>query len=770
MTNNRPTIGFFTCHLDNDYAFEVCKGVEYAAKEADVNLVVFPGMYMNASYNDPENAKYDYQYNSIFYYASHKTLDALIVSIGSIGSFLSVDDMKSFLESFDIPILTIEIEVPGYPYLYTEGKTGLKKAIEHLIEKHHVTKIGYVSGRIDNADALERLNVFKEVLTSHGLNADEKRIVYGNFSEFSESCVEELLDNNPDLEAIVFANDQMTIGGYNVFKQRGLKIGKDILVTGFDNSVTALIQDPQLTTVDNNIMDLGYNSIYQILKIINEQSASSRVMSSDLVLRNSCGCNSFTDSPEFIKIRTNAKEASVVKLVNNFKKNFLSQYTKTFYAKPLFKLLDPLFQAFAKIVYDDNYTLTDDKIRKLISDIFNSEIFNYFSNEKLTYTLDLFSSYMLNLDLPNETLLKLSSSFSSAKSQLSLILSRKLYQAEKEYKESVWASVYSIRDTLLSGTNEVRCFKLIMQKFLKIGFPSTYVYLYDDSVKLLNNGHWSIPNNVLLQVCNVDGKITVLQGDDRLLPSSMIFKNSYTPNDRRHTMVIAPLFTNEVQHGLYVCEANIDQFRYIYSSSLQLSMSLKFISLMKQQYSIQNRLESSMREINEKNGLLNQLYITDELTKLYNRRGFFEIVQSTVTLKQNAGKSAMITFVDMDNLKQVNDKFGHKDGDFALVHIAETLKKSFPSGSIIGRLGGDEFVAFTLSQDPEIDAVVRKDLQANAEKVNNTCGKPYYIDMSIGSTIFKCEEDLNIEDKLILADELLYVDKRYKRKSVLKDV
>ena len=55
-SNKRLNIGFFTCHLDNDYAYEVCKGVDYAAKELDVNLIVFPGMYMNASYNDPKNA------------------------------------------------------------------------------------------------------------------------------------------------------------------------------------------------------------------------------------------------------------------------------------------------------------------------------------------------------------------------------------------------------------------------------------------------------------------------------------------------------------------------------------------------------------------------------------------------------------------------------------------------------------------------------------------------------------------------------------------
>ena len=191
MDKNRPTIGFLTCHLDNDYAFEICKGVEYAAEEADVNLVIMPGMYLNASYNDPVNAKYDYQYNSIFYYASKKSLDALIVSIGSIGSFLSVDDKKTFLDHFDLPILTIEAEIPGYPYLFTESSSGMRSAIEHLIKDHGKTKIGFVSGRLANADALERFDVYKEVLKENGIPYDEKRVAYGNFSEFTEEIVDD---------------------------------------------------------------------------------------------------------------------------------------------------------------------------------------------------------------------------------------------------------------------------------------------------------------------------------------------------------------------------------------------------------------------------------------------------------------------------------------------------------------------------------------------------------------------------------------------------
>ena len=139
--NSKLNIGFFTCHVDNDYAYEVCKGVDYAAKKFDVNLIVFPGMYMNAAYDDPMNARFDYQYNSIYYYASKQNLDAIIVAIGSIGSFLSQTNIKEFLSNFDIPILTIEIEVPGYPYLYTECVTGMRLAVEHLIKEHKCSTI-----------------------------------------------------------------------------------------------------------------------------------------------------------------------------------------------------------------------------------------------------------------------------------------------------------------------------------------------------------------------------------------------------------------------------------------------------------------------------------------------------------------------------------------------------------------------------------------------------------------------------------------------------
>ena len=233
-------------------------------------------------------------------------------------------------------------------------------------------------------------------------------------------------------------------------------------------------------------------------------------------------------------------------------------------------------------------------------------------------------------------------------------------------------------------------------------------------------------------------------------------------------MVLSPLFTNNIQYGLFVGEIDVTHFDNIYPSTLQLSTSLNFISLMRQQLSTQKKLAISAAELNEKNKLLNKLSITDSLTGINNRRGFLDSVRSIVNSQYNDGKRAMLVFADMDNLKQVNDIFGHKSGDFAIKSIAEILTKSFSEDDIIGRIGGDEFVAFAFLDDPTRPTIIRNTISELSDKLNETCGEPYYIDISLGIGTFTCSPTLNIEEVLHQADAALYENKKNKRASVVK--
>jgi len=585
----RLNIGFFTCHLDNDYAYEVCKGVDFAAKEADVNLIVFPGMYMNASYNDPKNARFDYQYNSIFYYASKHTLDALIVSIGSIGSFLSENDMIAFLKNFDIPILTIEIEVPGYPCLYTEGKTGIREAIEHLIKEHNKTKIGLVSGRKENADAKDRLDTYCRVLTENNIPVDENRIVYGNFSEFTEDIVNDLLDRNPDLEAIVFANDQMAIGGYTAIKSRGLEIGKDILVVGYDDSPASLVLSPRLTTVHNQIMDMGYHSVYEAINLINVGKTELNTLNSHLIVRSSCGCGNYKFEHCTMSnylLNKNSKPDETTSFILNY---LFKNYSHTFFYNDLLDNFEPLISMIIKPIISENYNFATEDIIDYITNLLESSLIQiYFGPNKLTYAISELNKLLAALTKHNDNSLSaVSTLFNTVHSALLLYSSNNLYNTVKQHKASIWSSMYITRDTLTYSDDEESCFKLIMEELEDSHFISSYIYIYEDSVMLLPNGSWKIPKTLYLQACSDMGHITYLSGDQRLISSKEVFFNQYTSTNRRRTLVLTPLFTNNIQYGLFVGEIDIMHFGNIYPTNLQLATSLNFISLMNQQMSTQ---------------------------------------------------------------------------------------------------------------------------------------------------------------------------------------
>ncbi len=769
MTNGRINVGLFICHLDNDYAYDICKGVDYAVKELDANLYIFPGMYINAAYNDPVKARYDNQYNSVFYYASPKNLDVLIVSIGTIGSFLSESDIKSFIDNFkDIPILVLEIDVPGYSHLYVESKTGLKQAIEHLIHVHNKKKIGLVGGRQFNADAVERLNIYKETLEENGMEVSDDLIVHGNFSEFCEDIVGELLDRNPDMDAIVFANDQMALGGYNELKRRGIEIGKDIAITGFDDASIALALVPNLTTVSAAVPDLGYHAVYEAMNVLKNGKSNKSVLESSLIVRHSCGCQSgeFCTTHQLKSFQYPHKRLTDV--VADFEDVLLKDYKNSFIYKQLLEYMRPFYMAILEPTLSAK-TVTFPKME--ILDVLNNFLFSdftqYFTFDKFSYMLDGFSTLALKLiedDQKKINFLRLMHDIIIAVNARN---SNMRYLDKRDYQVQIWNASYIARDTLDYGKDNATCFSNIMEKLEDLAFISSYIYLYDEEVMSLADGSWRIPEELILQAYDNDMKAVVL--DNQYIASTDIFDNPYTPKNRRCTFILNPIFTNDQQHGIFVCEIDITKFHHIYATDLQLGTAFKFLNLIKEQMSTQNQLMLSLQEIHNKNNQLNQLSVSDELTKLYNRRGFMELIHKLAHAPEHDGQKAIIVYADMDNLKLVNDKFGHSDGDFAIQSIADILRNSFRKDDIIGRIGGDEFIAFAFLDEDGFVEKLQGNLKANTDNLNATCGKPYYIDISVGISEFVCSEDVALEDVMSEADTALYVNKKYKRISVLKD-
>jgi diguanylate cyclase (GGDEF)-like protein len=132
--------------------------------------------------------------------------------------------------------------------------------------------------------------------------------------------------------------------------------------------------------------------------------------------------------------------------------------------------------------------------------------------------------------------------------------------------------------------------------------------------------------------------------------------------------------------------------------------------------------------------------ITDILTGLMNRRGFFSIAKNQCEIAGRNNLNLTFLFLDLDKMKEINDKFSHKVGDLALIDTADILKKSFRDSDTIARFGGDEFVVMVM-ENPETNIeILTKRLKTNLNAFNKETSRAYKLSFSFGLTRFKPEK------------------------------
>jgi diguanylate cyclase (GGDEF)-like protein len=149
---------------------------------------------------------------------------------------------------------------------------------------------------------------------------------------------------------------------------------------------------------------------------------------------------------------------------------------------------------------------------------------------------------------------------------------------------------------------------------------------------------------------------------------------------------------------------------------------------------------------------------TDELTRIHNRRGWFELAEQELARATRNGERRLAVFIDLDGLKQVNDVLGHEEGDRAIASAASVLRAACRSGDVVGRLGGDEFVV--LLGDGTDEAEVRRRLAAALDDFNSGSSAAFELRFSIGAEPWDPHRPCSVEDLVRRADERMYADKQ----------
>ena len=646
----RFNIGLVVANVEDDFSNKICKGAMRAAEMADVNLFVFPAKYLDRREDEIADIRqaYEYQYNALIDFANVSTLDMVLICLSSIGYLSSRERCDEVLSRFGgIPVMLLASEKDGCSSIVYDNRAGLAEAVRYLIREKKRKRIGMLTGNRNNRDAKERLEIYRDVLEEEGMEYDERRVCYTNYSSACEDAVEKYMLENPDIQALVCANDAIAQAVYRVLRRYKYKIGTDVLVTGFDDIDDAVRMEPQLATVRADAELLGHRAVTEAHRMLFAARQNGGVL-----------------QPERFTVKTNfilRESASGQMELDSVNREYLEEYRQRL-----------------KMMLDMNHSLN-----------------------------------IVN------------------------------------------------RDTLMFGAENVRDYTKILDVFNVSVIQDYYLYLFKAPRTYLPGKCFKKPEDIYLRAYRNGDEVTELPRLEQRLKFGQIYENPYLPKERR-TYILIDIYSREQQYGVMMCDLPYEYLHYLEALCYQVSIAVK----MKELFSVQEELlaekEDMLRKLEQENLVLDTISNKDELTGICNRRGFFGKAGKLLVQKESAGKRVAAVYADLNYLKQINDRFGHEEGDFSLKSCAAALELALGSRGVVGRIGGDEFAGLLVLEEEEAAEEIRVRMKTYLNKVNESAGKRYPIMASLGIMEQRITGELSLKKLLEQADDLLYEEKKKK--------
>ena len=281
--------------------------------------------------------------------------------------------------------------------------------------------------------------------------------------------------------------------------------------------------------------------------------------------------------------------------------------------------------------------------------------------------------------------------------------------------------------------------------------------IYDEPIVLSPQDDFEMPDKArLLMLVDNDAKVQEnyyekggieFSPKEEILPGRL--EDCVTGN-----YYVLPIFLQSENYGYLVCRFPTNNYP-VYTIFLKILVNSFVHSY------VFSKKEEEKAILAEKNQNLNFESKTDELTKLFNRRGFYEYGQQLLDVSVAADQTGSVFFCDLDGLKTINDTYGHEIGDLAIKTEAKVLRATFRDSDLIGRLSGDEFGVVAPGLPPRKIEVIRERFKSINEEFSKAAKLPFILSISIGAVEFDAEHS-DLKELLKAADKELYEEKKIK--------
>ncbi|HKM06527.1 MAG TPA: GGDEF domain-containing protein [Sphaerochaeta sp.] len=268
----------------------------------------------------------------------------------------------------------------------------------------------------------------------------------------------------------------------------------------------------------------------------------------------------------------------------------------------------------------------------------------------------------------------------------------------------------------------------------------------------------------------------------KIVPSKQCISDNFDVHPTACSRFVLPLYYKDEDIGFFISDAGSKDFHVLEVLGDHLSGALKGAQLLndahkssellekevelrtKELAQRSSELEVALEEVQLASNRLKLLAVVDDLTGLFNRRGFLTLARQNIELSKRNGSDVMLVFLDLDGLKQINDNYGHHIGDIAIQAMATILQKVFRKSDIIARLGGDEFTVLAIDCTVKEYHLIMKRMNELVEDYNTNSLNKFTLAVSSGAAPYNTKNQLSVEDLLQEADRELYKVKKEKKK------
>lgn len=750
-------IGVIVCGIIEDYAINLVQSIEHMSEKNDVKCVVIPIKFLGLDYEDVLKNKFAYCYNAMASYGLLSCFDGLIIEMASVLMYADDELKQRYASMFEgIPHVFVAFDKANAHNVAIDNQAGLTEALEYMY-KNGARKYVMLGGTPNNVDAIIRKECFEQFIKKYKLPYSKKSFQDGSFFLPCDGAAEQLIRDNMDADVIVCANDFLAKLMYKACRKYGKKPGKDVSILGFDDSQVCTATYPAISSIRTDIVEVGKVSYNLLMEAIKKTSPRKVVVPSKFILRDSI-CHRET-AQDLLEYEFRFSDFLLPNVIDDNNPNLIKArdilmvimgLLKNPYHVPLEKLLEDVY-----FKLDELFSCED-------LDLIAWERVAHMANEK-------YRRWYAELDNPEDQK-KLTELF--IKFHDMILMVNNYESPEKKYDEYMQNKGMEIflRETMEFVRNVDANYTRFIKSVDFLGIKNAYLYIYDEPAYYIQGEIFEVPEFANLKAINKNGVVESVAISKQRIRSDLIFNNEYVSWDDYSMLKLFPIYSDNIIYGVLLCDMTRRGYEQSDLFMNQVGSGIRMMNLRIENNRIVDNYEESVRKLKEYNITLDNMSKTDPLTGLNNRRGFYMRAYKLLGLFPNDSLSMVIGYVDMNDLKVVNDRFGHDDGDFALKTIGSLLTDFVTMYNGFGaRIGGDEFAYIIIVPKGSSLETYRQELYDAFDEFNQKSIKPYNIEIAIGDYVFEKGDALTIDDALHQADERLYYEKNTRKKnSIIK--